>query len=45
MSPVEYENYLLKIPVDKRSRMKIYTIELNADASITKQINLFSKGI
>ncbi len=45
MSPVEYENYLLKIPVDKRSRMKIYTIELNADASITKQINLFSKEI
>jgi transposase InsO family protein len=45
MSPVEYENYLLKIPVDKRSRMKIYTIELNADASITKQLNLFGKEI
>ena len=43
MSPVEYENYLLTIPEDKRSKMKIYTIKLNADASITKQLNLFNK--
>jgi putative transposase len=43
MSPVEYENYLLGIPNDKRSNMKIYTIKLNADASITKQLNLFNK--
>ena len=43
MSPVEYENYLLRIPEEKRSKMKIYTIKLNADASITKQLNLFNK--
>lgn len=43
MSPVEYENYLLRIPKEKRSKMKIYTIKLNADASITKQLNLFNK--
>jgi len=43
MSPVEYENYLLKVPTEKRIKMKIYTIKLNADASITKQLNLFDK--
>jgi hypothetical protein len=43
ISPVEYENYLLRIPEEKRSKMKIYTIKLNADASITKQLNLFNK--
>lgn len=42
MSPLEYENYLLTTPEDKRSKMKIYTIKLNADASITKQLNLFN---
>jgi putative transposase len=42
MSPVEYENYLLRTPEDRRSKMKIYTIKLNADASITKQLNLFN---
>lgn len=45
MSPVEYENYLLKLPIDKRSKMTIYTVKLNADASITKQLNLFEKEI
>lgn len=45
MSPIEYENYLLKIPEDKRSKMTIYTVKLNADASITKQLNLFDKEI
>lgn len=45
MSPIEYENYLLKIPADKRSKMTIYTVKLNADASITKQLNLFDKEI
>ncbi len=45
MSSLEYEKYLLKIPADKRSKMKIYTIRLNADASITKQLNLFDKEI
>jgi putative transposase len=43
MSPVEYENSLLTRPEDKRSKMKIYTITLNADTSITKQLNLFNK--
>ncbi len=43
MSPIEYENYLLNTPSDKRSKMKIYTIKLNADASMTKQLNLFDK--
>lgn len=41
MSPVEYEKYLLKVPIEKRTKMKIYTVKLNADASITKQLNLF----
>lgn len=45
MTPVEYENYLLKVPEEKRSKMKIYTVKLNADASVTKQLNLFDKEI
>jgi putative transposase len=45
MSPVQYENYLLKVPTEKRSKMKIYTVKLNADASITKQLNLFNKAV
>jgi putative transposase len=43
MSPLEYENYLLKVPKDKRSKMKIYTVKLNTDASFTKQLNLFDE--
>ena len=43
MTPVGYENYLLKIPSDKRGKMKIYTVKLNANASLTKQLNLFEK--
>lgn len=43
MSPIAYENYLLKVPVEKRTNMKIYTVILNAEASITKQLNLFEK--
>jgi transposase InsO family protein len=43
MSPVEYENYLLKVPKEKRSKMKIYTVKLNTDASFTKQLNLFDE--
>lgn len=45
MPPVEYENYLLKVPAEKRSKLKIYTVKINADASITKQLNLFEKEI
>lgn len=41
MSPIEYENCLLNVPVDKRSKMKIYTVQLNATTTITKQLNLF----
>jgi putative transposase len=43
MSPVAYEKYLLGVSEEKRNRMKIYTVKLNADASITKQLNLFNK--
>jgi putative transposase len=43
MSPVAYENYLLGISEEKRSRMKIYTVKLNSDAYITRQLNLFNK--
>ena len=43
MSPIAYENYLLKVPIEKRTKMKIYTVILNAEASITKQLNLFEK--
>lgn len=43
MTPVQYENYLLGTPIEKRNKMKIYTVELNADAMNTKQLNLFDK--
>lgn len=43
MSPLAYEKYLLKVPKEKRNKMTIYTVNLNADASITKQLNLFEK--
>ena len=45
MSPVAYEHYLLKVPAEKRINMKIYTVKLNADASTTKQLNLFDTEI
>lgn len=45
MSPAEYENYLLRTPKDKRSKMKVYTIKLTSEASVTKQLNLFDKEI
>ena len=45
MSPIQYENYLLKVPTEKRIKMKIYTVKLNADASTTKQLNLFGTEI
>ena len=45
MSPVQYENYIVDIAAEKRSKMKIYTIKLNADAINTKQLNLFDKEI
>ena len=45
MSPVEYENYLLKVPTEKRSKMKVYTIKLIADTLNTKQLNLFDKEV
>ena len=45
MSPVEYENYLVKVPTEKRSKMKVYTIKLLADTLNTKQLNLFDKEV
>lgn len=41
MSPIAYEKYLLTVPIEERTKMKIYTVILNAKASITKQLNLF----
>ena len=45
MSPIQYEKYIIDIAEEKRSKMKIYTIKLNPDATITKQLNLFEKEI
>ena len=45
MSPVQYENYLLKLPVEKRSKLKIYTVRINTDASNSKQLNLFNTDV
>lgn len=45
MSPMQYENYLLKVPKEKRSKMKIYTVKLNTDASLSKQLNLFNTKV
>ena len=45
MSPVQYENYLLKLPGEKRSKLKIYTVRLNTDASNSKQLNLFNTDV
>jgi len=44
MPPVQYEKYLLDLPKQKRSKMKIYTVQLNTDALITKQLNLFKQN-
>ena len=41
MTPKAYENHLLQVHEDKRKKMKIYTIKLNADTLVNKQINLF----
>jgi putative transposase len=45
MSPVQYENYLLKVPTGKRSKMKVYTIKREADTLITKQLTLFENQV
>jgi transposase InsO family protein len=45
MSPVEYENYLEQVPLEKRSTMKIYTVKLDSNTSTTKQLNLFNKQV
>ena len=45
MSPLEYENYLLKVSTEKRSKMKVYTIKLTADTLNTKQLNLFDQEV
>jgi putative transposase len=41
MSPVQYEKYLLGIIKEKRPKMKIYTVKMNAESAHTKQLNLF----
>ena len=45
MSPVQYENFIANTATEKRTKMKIYTIKLNADATITKQLNLFDREV
>lgn len=41
MSPVQYEKHLLKIPEQKRNKMKVYTVKLNDKISETRQLYLF----
>ena len=45
MSPVQYENYLLKMPEEKRSKLKIYTVRLNTEGSNSRQLNLFNTDV
>jgi hypothetical protein len=42
MSPLQYENYLTEIEKENRKKMTIYTVNLNEDQSLTKQLNLFN---
>lgn len=41
MSPIQYENYLKTLPLEKRKKMTIYTVRLNEENKDTKQISLF----
>lgn len=41
MSPVQYENYLIKTEKEKRNKMKVYTIKIKESESINTQLNLF----
>jgi transposase InsO family protein len=41
MSPVQYENYLRQIKTENRKKMTIYTVKLNEDEPLNKQLNLF----
>ena len=43
MSPVVYENYLMKIEKEKRYKMTIYTVKVNKDEPDKRQLSLFEK--
>jgi hypothetical protein len=42
MSPLKYENYLAEIKEENRKKMTIYTVDLNEDKSLNKQLDLFN---
>jgi len=42
LTPVEYENQLLTIPINQRKQMEIYTIRKNIEQDDPNQLNLFS---
>jgi putative transposase len=41
MSPVQYEQYLKTIEIDKRKKMTIFTVKLNNDNRLDTQLDLF----
>jgi putative transposase len=41
MSPVQYEQYLKTIEIDKRKKMTIFTVKLNNDNGLDTQLDLF----
>jgi putative transposase len=41
MPPVVYENYLMNIKKENRNKMKIYTVKINKDEAMNRQLNLF----
>jgi len=43
LSPVQYENYLMKIEKEKRNKMTIYTVKINEGELGNSQLNLFEK--
>jgi transposase InsO family protein len=41
LSPVQYENWLMKIEKEKRNKMTIYTVKIKEGESMNTQLNLF----
>jgi transposase InsO family protein len=41
LSPVQYENWLMKIEKEKRYKMTIYTVKIKEGESMNTQLNLF----
>jgi len=41
LSPVQYENWLMKIEKEKRNKMTIYTVKVKEGESMNTQLNLF----